>query len=217
MAASRRAKVAKKRKIQPRPSRAAVIAFTRRSKAAKKGWETRRASEIEPSRIAAKPEPESSEPLAESLAAAEKEIRDLRRQLATANKFIGSKGGKRRGQAIATPAQRKKLSKLIPPVIAERTADELQRIVADAHTELARIGNFEHFIDAMPPEWLRRDKTLALHSCMLRATLTIQEQDSIIDLLYKAESSGELEMTVRELSQKSGLSVKELYTLFYSP
>jgi len=152
--------------------------FIRRSKAAKKGWVTRRAKQT----------------LKKSASNQKKKIQ---------NAQLGVSKRKRR---------------VIPALdLSWKSREELEEIVRKQRIEIERYELTKDWVDAMPPEYLHHDGTIAVQPSRARhlGAVTTEARRILRSAWKKGENAFHRAAVV--IAEQLELPVREIYTLHYSP
>lgn len=113
--------------------------------------------------------------------------------------------------------KRAKVINSLPKLNLEgKTIEELHQIIRMQQQQVDTIIATKNFVNAMPPEYLHDDGTIALEPS--RARLNPAKQ-ALLDRMHRAAKISEnaLDREIVRLSDITGYTLKELYTLFHSP
>lgn len=170
-----------------------------RSKAAKKGWETRRANEA---RV--------------KLKATQRKARNAEKVFGMPPKKPGKKlgKGKKAGKRKPTLDELEREKQKLDRKIEKFWKDDYDSITekVSRNEEISTEG-WEH---TRPLEWLHQDGTLAVFPSTVRH---LPNANLIRDDLVEAQAIGELTLKsfIYQLAEQLECNVRELYTLLYSP
>lgn len=183
-----------------------------RSVAAAKGWETRRAKAAEAerekkrrarARKVAKPAPRkpSKKPAPRQLPLGRVKARTFEERSEAAKKGWKRRKGERKGERKPPPRIRKRDRLDLPTPEQWRQLPELLKD--------PRVGDFLE-----DRKWTREDGSAAKEPSLARVS---PDRDDLYTQMRRAHNKGRLDMIVRLLSRDTGFTVRELYTLYYSP
>lgn len=109
------------------------------------------------------------------------------------------------------------LRKLIPTKkeIDALSLEDMKKLVVKQAKRLAGVIDTDDWVDAMPEEYLNRDRTVALMPS--RARHMGVDTDIMYDALNDAYGTELFDGLAYEFAEEFDLPVQEIYTLFFSP
>jgi flagellar biosynthesis GTPase FlhF len=187
------------------------------SKSHIKGWITRRAREAEEERArkrAAKKRAEARKAKGAKKGGKRVQASKVARAETKAKKKPATRKDKApRARKAPSPA-RKPRPKRQPPKRLPK-AERRPKLTVKEFARIPQLAVSKRHGDFVSDQyWTREDGTLALFPSWARLH---PERDNMFRLMKKGDRDGRLTMIVRLLAQRTGLDVRELYTLYYSP
>jgi len=179
--------------VPKKPSKKKV--FRKRSQAAKKGWATRRKKE---------------------------ELRGAINEQARKNEFVRKFAPKRiREKAKKVLSTKQPPKAVTPKQKRKQTVEELQAFANKQAAEIealksniALLNYLSTFEDDIPDGYTKADGTLTVWRSRLRGH---EKTEEWYNRLVDANFRGELDSEAKELAAETGMPLREVYSLFYSP